>query len=48
MEGGTGGSSSPRPEEDDTLSVSEDVSVWSAESPSMRGRDSSEEGTDES
>lgn len=30
------------------LSVSEDVPVWSAESSFMKGRDSSEEGTDES
>lgn len=38
----------PRPDEDDRLSVSEDVSVWSVESPSIRGRDNSDEGTDES
>lgn len=38
----------PRPEEEDTLSVREDVSVWSVESPSISGRDSSDEGTDES
>lgn len=43
-----GGSSSPSPEEDDSLSAREEESAWSGDRPSMRGMDSSEEGTDES
>lgn len=43
-----GGSSSPNPEEDDTLSVKEDESARSGESPSISGIDSSDDGTDES
>lgn len=41
-------SSSPKPEEEDTLSASEELSAWSGESPSIRGMDSSDEGTEES
>lgn len=43
-----GGSSSPSPEEDDSLSAREEESAWSCDSPSIRGMESSEEGTDES
>lgn len=43
-----GGSSSPNPEEDDSLSAREAESAWSCDRPSNRGMDSSEEGTDES
>lgn len=38
----------PSPEEDDSLSAREEESAWSFDSPSIRGIDSSEEGTDES
>lgn len=38
----------PRPEEDDSLSAREDESAWSLDSPSIRGMESSEDGTDES
>lgn len=44
----TGGSSSPKPDDEETLPVMEDVSVWSVSSPSIKGKDSSDEGTDES
>lgn len=38
----------PSPEEDDSLSAREEESAWSCESPSIRGMESSEEGTEES
>lgn len=38
----------PSPEEEDSLSAREEESAWSLDSPSIRGIDSSEEGTDES
>lgn len=38
----------PSPEEDDSLSAKEEESAGSLDSPSIRGMESSEEGTDES
>lgn len=38
----------PRPEEEDSLSATEQLSAWSCDSPSIKGMESSDEGTDES
>lgn len=38
----------PSPDEDDSLSAREAESAWSCDSPSIRGMDSSDDGTDES
>lgn len=38
----------PSPDEDDSLSAREEESAWSFDSPSIRGIESSEEGTEES
>lgn len=43
-----GGSSSPNPEEDDSLSAKEEESTWSCDRPSISGMESSEDGTEES
>lgn len=39
---------SPSPEEDDSLSAREEESAWSCDRPSIRGMESSEDGTEES